>query len=149
MRSGVLSHTQATRRLHTAALKIVTPPRCTACQFGKQTRRPSPGKVSSVVKDHEGALKKDQLFPGQRVSVDHFICGTKGCLFESMGKTAESQMYDGGCVFVDEATGLIYVVLQVNLNTHETLAAIEEFELMCRDNGVIPQVYHSAFIDVT
>jgi hypothetical protein len=61
MRSGVLSHTQSTRSLHTAASKITTPPRCSACQFGKQTRRPSPGKVSSVVKDREGALKKDNL----------------------------------------------------------------------------------------
>jgi hypothetical protein len=68
MRSGVLSHTQSTRSLHTAALKIMTPPHCSACQFGKQTRCPSPGKVSSVVKDCEGALKKDNLFAGQHVS---------------------------------------------------------------------------------
>jgi hypothetical protein len=62
MRSGMLSHTQSTRSLHTAASKITTPPCCSACQIGKQTRRPSPGKVSSVVKDREGALKKDNLF---------------------------------------------------------------------------------------
>jgi hypothetical protein len=45
MRSGVLSHTQGTCSLHTAALKITTPPHCSACQFRKQTRRPSPRKV--------------------------------------------------------------------------------------------------------
>jgi hypothetical protein len=62
MRSGMLSHTQGTRSLHTAASKITTPPHCSACQFGKHTRCLSAGKVSSVVKDHEGALKKDSLF---------------------------------------------------------------------------------------
>jgi hypothetical protein len=64
MRSGMLSHSQSTRSLHTAASKITTPPHCSACQFGKQTRCPSPGKVSSVVKDCEGVLKKDNLFAG-------------------------------------------------------------------------------------
>jgi hypothetical protein len=124
MRSGVLSHTQGTCSQHTAALKIMTPPHCSACQFGKQMRQPSPRKVSSVVKDHEGGLKKDSLFAGQHISLDHFVCGTKGHLFTSMGKTFDSEMYDGGCVFIDSATGFIHHVLQVNLNMHEMLKAI-------------------------
>jgi hypothetical protein len=52
-------------------------------------------------------------------------------------------MYDGGCVIIDSATGFIHLVLQVNLNMHKMLNAIHEFEQVCRDNGVIPQVYHS------
>jgi hypothetical protein len=62
-----------------------------------------------VVKDHEGALKKDSLFAGQHVLLDHFVCGTKGCLFSSMGKMSDSEMYDGGCVFIDFATGFIHI----------------------------------------
>jgi hypothetical protein len=89
------------------------------------------------VKDHEGALKKDNLFAGQHVSLDHFVCGTKGHLFTSMGKTSDSEMSDGGCVFIDSATGFIHLVLQVNLNTHEMLNAIHEFEQACHDHGVI------------
>ena len=96
-----------------------------------------------MVKDHEGVLKKDSLFAGQHVSLDHFVCGTKGCLFTSMGKTSDSEMYDGGCIFIDSTTGFIHLVLQVNLNMHETLNAIHEFEQVCHDHGVIPQVYHS------
>jgi hypothetical protein len=111
MRSGVLSHTQSPHSLHTAASKITTSPRCSACQFGKQTRCPSPGKVSSVVKDPEGALKKDNLFAVQHVSLDHFVCGTKGCLFTSMGKMSDSEMFDGGCVIINSATGFIHLVL--------------------------------------
>jgi hypothetical protein len=99
--------------------------------------------VSSVLKDHEGALKNDNLFAGQHVSLDHFICGTKGRLFTSMGKMSDSEMFDGGCVFIDSATGFIHLVLQVNRNTHETLNGIHEFEQVCRNHGVVPQLYHS------
>jgi hypothetical protein len=117
----------------------MTPPHCYACQFGKQTRR----HQGSVVKDCEGALKKDNLFAGQHVLLDHCVCGTKGRLFTSMGKTSDSDMFDGSCVFIDSATGFIHPVLQVNLNTHEMLNAIHEFEQVCRDHGVVPQLYHS------
>ncbi len=94
------------------------------------------------MKDHEGALKKDNLFAGQHVSLNHFVSGTKGHLFTSMGKTSDSEMFDGGCVFIDSATGFIHLVLQVNLNMHETLNATHEFEQVCRDHGVVPQLYH-------
>ena len=42
MRSGVLSNSESIRQLHTAACKLASPPKCAACQYGKQTRRPSP-----------------------------------------------------------------------------------------------------------
>ena len=143
MRSGVLSHSQATRSLHTAASKIQNLPKCAACQYGKQCRRPSPGKTSSVVRDRAGALKRDDLFAGQKIAVDHFVCSTNGRLFTSKGKTSKNEMYCGGCIYVDHATGFLHVEFQKHLNTHETLEAKEKFELMCRDHGVIPQAYHS------
>jgi hypothetical protein len=60
-----------------------------------------------------------------------------------MGKMSDSEMFDGGCIFIDSAMGFIHLVLQVNLNTHETLNSIHEFEQVCHDHGVVPQVYHS------
>jgi hypothetical protein len=45
-----------------------------------------------VVRDHADALRQDQLLPGQRVSIDHFICATQGQLFSGKGKTEESKM---------------------------------------------------------
>jgi hypothetical protein len=143
MRSGVLASSKASRHLHTAACQLSTPPKCAACMYGKQTRRPAPGKVSAIVKDREGALKQDDLFPGQKIAVDHFVCSTKGRLFTSRGKTSESDMFSGGCLFVDHASGFIQVEFQTSLNTHQTINAKENFELMCRDNGVIPQAYVS------
>jgi hypothetical protein len=83
MRTGVLATpSQATRHMHTVTSKRSVPPRkCAACQYGKQTCRPTPGKTSSVDCDHAGVwLKKDHLNTGQEVTLDHFVCSTKGRL---------------------------------------------------------------------
>jgi hypothetical protein len=143
MRSGVLSSSEAQRRLHTACCKISHPPLCAACQYGKQKRRPMPSKTTSVVRDNVGNLKKYDLLPGQRVSVDHFTCSTKGRLYTSAGKTKDSEMYDGGCIFVDHSSGYVHVEFQTTIDTHETLKAKQQFELICRDYGVVPQQYQS------
>jgi hypothetical protein len=135
MKLGMLSHSQATCSLHTAVSKIQNPPKCATCQYGKQCQHPSPGKTSSVVRDHADALKQDDLFARQKIAVDHFVCSTRGCLFTSKGKTSENEMYCHGCIFIDHATGHFHVEFQ----THETLEAKESFELMCHDHGVIPQ----------
>jgi transposase InsO family protein len=141
MRSGTLAHSEATRRLHTAACKLTELPKCAACQFGKQKRRPTPGKTSSIVRDRAGVLSQDHLSPGQRVSVDHFVCSTKGRLFSSRGKSNENDMYCGGCIFVDHSSNHVHVEFQAHLNTHETLTAKENYELMCRDLGVVAQSF--------
>ncbi|CAJ1937225.1 unnamed protein product [Cylindrotheca closterium] len=48
LRTGVLAYSESARRLQAAASRITTYPLCPACQFGKQRRRPSPGKTSRV-----------------------------------------------------------------------------------------------------
>ena len=143
LRTGVLAHTESARRIQSLASKITTCPMCAACQYGKQRRKPSPGKKSKIVKDRDGALKKENLFPGQRVSVDHFVCTTKGRLLHTYGKEDSTKQFSGGAIFVDHATGYIVVEHQVHLNTHETLKAKENFEQTCRDYGVIVTEYLS------
>jgi hypothetical protein len=143
MRSGVLAPSKAQRHLHTSACQVKTMPKCAACLYGKQKRRPAAGTVSSMVKDRDGVLKQDDLHPGQRIAVDHFVCSTKGRLFTSRGKTNDNKMFSGGCLFIDHASGYIHVEFQTHLNTHETMHAKENFELMCRDNGVVPQSFVS------
>ena len=143
MRTGVLRRSESHRSLHTAARRIVNPPKCAACQYGKQHQRPAPAKISSAIKDRAGVLKAENLVPGQQVSIDHFICGTKGRLFSSAGKSLNSDMFAGGCLFIDHASNFVHVEFQKHLNTHETLKAKQSFELMARDSGVIPQSYLS------
>ncbi|KAI2503664.1 hypothetical protein MHU86_10788 [Fragilaria crotonensis] len=142
LRTGVLSQTEASRRLPSAACKLTNLPKCAACQYGKQHRRPIPGSTpSTIIRDRTNILKADNVIPGHRISVDHFICSTRGRLLTSAGKTKADEMYTGGCIFVDHASGFVHVELQVNLNTHETLKAKEKFELTCRQYGVVPQEY--------
>jgi hypothetical protein len=131
MRSGVLSHSLTSHSLNTSASKIHDCFKCAACQYGKQTHQPAPGKTSNVVQDHSGVLKQDDLFPGQKIAVDHFVCSTDGRLFTSRGKTSSDEMYCGGCIFVDHASGYLHIEFQKHLNTHETLEAKQKFELMC------------------
>ena len=144
MRTGVLSRSESHRSLHTAACRIVNPPKCAACQCGKQHQRPAPAKIATAIKDQAGVLKAENLVPAsQHVSIDHFICGTKGRLFSSAGKSLNSDIFAGGCLFIDYASNFVHFEFQKHLNTHETLKAKQSFELMARDSGVIPQSYLS------
>lgn len=143
MRTGVLASSESARRLQSAASKLSKRPLCAGCQYGKQRRLPSPGTKRTVVRDREGALKHDNLFPGQRVSVDHFVCSTRGRLPNTRGKEDEKLQYTGGAIFVDHASGYVFVNHQVHLNTHETLQSKAAFEQQCRDYGVVPQSYLS------
>ena len=80
---------------------------------------------------------------GQETSVDHFICSTKGRLFTSRGRTKDSNLYCGGCIFVDHTSGHVHVELQPSLHSHATIAAKEAYEAYCRDLGVVPRKYLS------
>ena len=83
MRTGVLAHAEGTRRLQATASKLDRVPMCTACQYGRQKRRSSPGKHTVKDRMNEGALKKNNLLPGQQTSVDHFVSKIRGRLVSS------------------------------------------------------------------
>lgn len=116
----MLSNSLNQQRLHSAAAQVRTNPKCAACCFGKQRRRPAPGKKSSVVKDSVQDLTKHHLQPGEKVSVDHFVSSTKGRLFTGRERTKDNEMYMGGCVFVDHATSFVHVEPQSCLSSHES-----------------------------
>ena len=141
MRTGILATSPAKRRLHAAASKLRPTPKCAACQFGKQVRKTTPGKRTTTVP--AGKISKDSLFPGQEVSVDHFVCSTKGRLWTSRGKSKSEDLYHGGALFVDQASKYIHVENQVSLSTHATLISKLNFERMCADVGVVVQKYLS------
>jgi GAG-pre-integrase domain len=139
LRSGSLASSEGARSLHRAAAKCATP-KCASCQYGKMKRRPAPGRLSKP-DDSTGNLSKNDLFPGQHVSVDHFICGTEGRLYDSKGRSPKERMYTGGCIFIDHATSFVHVEHQVSLTTHDTLLAKCKFEEVARDSGVAIQRY--------
>jgi hypothetical protein len=143
MRMGALATSQAQRKLHESCSKLREFPLCAACQFGKQRLKSAPGIHHSHVQDHVAELSEDNLFPGQKVSVDHFISSSKGRLFSGTGRNSSSSKLSGGAIFVDHASNYVQVEFQSHLTTHETLDSKIKFEQTCRDFGVVVQHYHS------
>jgi len=140
-RTGALASSESARRLHRSASNIPAP-KCAACLYAKQRARSAPGSKTVAITDR-GILRKDNLLPGQAVSVDHFICSQKGRLFTSRGKESDKDQFVGGCIFADHASNYVHIEFQRVLTSHATLAALGNFEGHCRDYGVIPLKYMS------
>ena len=118
-------------------------PKCASCQFGKSKRRPTGATTTTTVPEKEGALRKDDLRPGDRVSMDHFQVTKRGRLYESRGRTAPENMYCGGVIFVDHASGHVHTEFVVNLTATETIRAKMAYERAMLDEGVVVKAYHT------
>ena len=123
----------------------VHPPKCAACQFGKQDRNPKEG--STVTKTNEGVLKADKLNPGDLVFADQYESRLPGRVFNRRGMSITSQKYCGGSLYCDAASRKIFVHHQVSLNAVETIEGKMAFEreaamtgntvkAYCADNGI-------------
>jgi hypothetical protein len=60
-----------------------------------------------------------------------------------MGKSPQDEMYRGGALFVDQASGYIFIQPQVTFSAVETLKAKLDFERMCLNSGVNVATYMS------
>ena len=89
------------------------------------------------------SLKNEDLLPGQRVSVDHFISAIPGRLYKSRGGTHLEDKYHGGAIFVDHASGHISIRHQVSLQTTDTIHSKLSYEAEAFSSGVTIQAYHS------
>ncbi len=143
MRQGILGTTSYSKQLQSSASKLTHGPLCTGCQYAKQRRKTKPGSTKRSDPLSRDALKTNDLFPGARISVDHFECNPNGRLLDTFGKERVDAKYKGGCIFVDSATGYVHVELQTKFNSHETLNAKKHFESECTTLGVVAQSYIS------
>ena len=91
----------------------------------------------------EQELKKDYLLPGQMVSTDHYISRATGRLYHTKGKSDQSYMFSGVCVFIDHASGYVSIKHQVAINATETFNAKLTFEREAQSQGVAIKVYHT------
>ena len=126
------------------------PMMCGSCAFSKAKRRAVRSKFDkSVPRPEEKPIKiekllsKEVLIPGQKVSMDHFIVSTPGRLFNSRGSDREYRMFKGGVIFVDHATGFVYVEPVVNFTAGEALRAKRAFEKEMSSMGVLVLNYHT------
>eukprot|EP00957_Ditylum_brightwellii_P116782 8907573-Ditylum_brightwellii.AAC.1 len=75
---------------------------CASCQAGKGERTGTGAKkVKGVL---PGALKIENLLPGQKVAADQYVSKVKGQLLHTKGKESAENMYSGGTIFVDHAS---------------------------------------------
>jgi hypothetical protein len=109
---------------------------CSACQFAKQRRRPTGAIQHKIVSTHDGNLIKNNLRPGGCISTDQFVSSIPGRLPTSFGKEAAHEMFTGGTVFVDDASGYFHVENQVSLSAAETIRAKHRFERSAIQGGV-------------
>jgi Reverse transcriptase (RNA-dependent DNA polymerase) len=114
------------------------PPMCAACQMAKQSRRyPERNKDrSSSGSPNEMAIRQGDLRPGDCVSMDQYISALPGRLPNTKGKESLSDRYKGGTMFVDHATGFLYLRNQVVLTAGSTLQSKKQFEEFASNFGI-------------
>jgi hypothetical protein len=119
--------------------------RCSICQYAKHHRKALP---STTVSTHTlpdlnaitGSLKRNHLRPGAKISVDHFESRILGRTFDSFEKLS-SEMFKGGCIFIDHASGFVHIEHQIGFSAIETIRAKQSFEQLALSFGVVVESY--------
>ena len=112
-------------------------PVCSACLYGKATRRPWRTKPASVNDERHIPTK-----PGEVVSVDQMVSPTPGLIAQMSGFLTK-QRYGYATVFVDHATDFTYCYFQKSDSAEETVEAKEAFERTAAQHGVKILHYHA------
>jgi hypothetical protein len=73
--------------------------------------------------------------------IDQYIYGLPGCLPHTKGKESKDNHYNGGTIFVDHASLLMFLKHQVALTTCETLRGKKAFETFASQFGFKIQSY--------
>ena len=74
---------------------------------------------------------------------DHYISRDPGRLYHTKGKSDQSDMFSGGCVFIDHASGYVTIKHQVAINATETVNEKLNFEREAQSQGVAIKGYHT------
>ena len=136
LKSGALGNSPVVRSASRCEI-----PRCASCLYGKATK--TPHQVPRTTTSEPSSLSKDTLFPGQKVSMDHYSVTERGRLYSSRGRTPADDMYCGGCIFYDHSSGYIHVEHQVTKTAGDTLQSKLKFEQHMYDHGALVQAYHT------
>lgn len=112
-------------------------PKCTACLFGKATRRPWRTRAPK-----NKAASPSVTAAGQCVSVDQMVSKTPGLVGQLRGTPTRSR-YEATTVFVDQFSGLSYVHVQKTTSAADTIEAKDAFERFAASHGVRVLHYHA------
>ena len=73
-------------------------------------------------------LKNDHLLPGYMVSVDNYFLWAPGRIYHTKGGSDPYDMFSGGCVIIDHASGYAIIKYKVSINATENVKAKLIFE---------------------
>jgi len=113
-------------------------PVCSACLYGKQTRR----RWRSRQPAHQQSNQRTNLQPGDVVSVDQLVSPVPGIVAQATGRPTLLR-YKYATVYVDHASKLGYIHLQSSADAKETLVGKTLFEKYALDSGVTIKRYHA------
>ena len=118
-------------------------PKCVACEYGKGNSLPN--KVNTIKNNptKEQDIKKDHIMPGQIFSKNRYILRAPGRLYHQKGKSDIPEIFPGGCVFIDHASGYVRIKHQLDINATETVKAKIAFEREDKIQGVVIKEYHT------
>ena len=111
-------------------------PSCSACLYGKATKRAWRWKLSKQT------TERKTLKPGEVISVDQMVSPVPGLIAQMVGFLTR-QHYKYATVFVDQASCMGFVYLQKTCTAEETIEAKGAFERYAENRGVKVQAYHA------
>jgi hypothetical protein len=76
----------------------------------------------------EGAISRNKLDVRDFVSTDQFVCRTPGRLLSGYGREGTNRRFNGGTIYNDATSGLIWVENQVSLGASETIMGKVRFK---------------------
>lgn len=115
--------------------------RCAACLLARQHRKSAGSSFTTNKPEKNMAIRANDLVPGQRVSTDQYVCAKPGRLPHTHGKEPPASQYNGGTLFYDHASALIFHQHQVSLGNGETIKGKHKFERFARSHGVQVKSY--------
>ena len=123
--------------------KRCNPPLCAACQFGKQHRKTPDSSTTHSNPEREMAIRKENLNPGDCISIDQYVCKVPGRVVKTYGREHTSTKYNGGTVYIDHSSAYVYLKNQVSLRVGETLQGKHEFENLAAEHGIRFKSFHA------
>ncbi len=126
----------AKRGLLPKSLATCKVPICSACMYGKATRKAWRGKKTKSDKSHAPTTA------GAVIGVDQLVSPTAGVIAQMAGRPT-LQRYKYATVFVDHATGYGYTYMQRTQSAEETVLAKVAFEKHAAMHGVKILNYHA------
>ena len=111
-------------------------PSCSACLYGKATKRAWRSKQGRQ------RQRNKTLKPREVISVDPMVSPLPGLIAQMVGSLT-TQHYKFATVFVDQASRMGFVYLQKTCSAEETIEAKRAFEQYAENRGVRVQAYHA------